>query len=455
MAAARHLVARQTLEVHSAERMVSERLAARAMAASALLAEAIESSLDAAGAVDVRFRIDRLEVDLGPCDPGHWERDLAEGIRAHLAAGLAAAFKEGRAGPVEPLAAALALVAHFCRSGSLPWWARPADSPETAVRALAHCASATGLLGELLLEAEAVERLVNQLREPFLVLLLETVRPGLGGAGGAFIDELEAAARKAAAARGAQAPGRKQIWRSVLTEAGTALSARNSPGLLRSGSPEAGNQAFERSIAAGLGLDAAMPPTQAPGLKEAAKGFAPAAGARSASLEERRAAFTDHIQTLARRGDANFSQAALRALVGQLDEAALGAAELLLERAGPEAALEALRQPPPHSFIAQAGAGAISETLPPHGPDRSEDEHDCLWIETAGLVLLWPFLPSFFERLGLTARPPWFPLIRQSLQCIALQGQYLRSPGSLRSARSSAAAIRRSLVRSRRPSQPP
>ena len=33
-----------------------------------------------------------------------------------------------------------------------------------------------------------------------------------------------------------------------------------------------------------------------------------------------------------------------------------------------------------------------------------------------------PELLELYKRLGLTARPPWFPLIRQSLQCIALQG---------------------------------
>src|SRR4051812_43393042 len=115
MGAARHLVARQTVEIVAADRADAEAFSARTSSAADRLAAAVEGTLDtfAAGGLDVR--IDRIELDLGRCDPARWEDALAAGICGALAAKVAEAVQRGEAVHRDPVATALLRLGEFAR----------------------------------------------------------------------------------------------------------------------------------------------------------------------------------------------------------------------------------------------------------------------------------------------------------------------------------------------------
>ena len=129
MSVVRHLVARQTVEIVAADRAEAEVFSARTSRAADRLAGAVERGLDAVEAAGLDLRIDRLELDLGPCDPARWEDALADGIRDTLAAKVAEMVDRGEAVHRHPAAAALSLLGEFARTGRLPWWAAPGDTP--------------------------------------------------------------------------------------------------------------------------------------------------------------------------------------------------------------------------------------------------------------------------------------------------------------------------------------
>src|SRR6187402_1610285 len=106
MGAARHLVARQTVEIVAADRAEAEVLSSRTSRAADRLAGAVERSLDTVEAAGLDLRIDRVELDLGRCDPARWEDALADGIRGALAGKVAEAIDRGEAVHRDPAAAA-------------------------------------------------------------------------------------------------------------------------------------------------------------------------------------------------------------------------------------------------------------------------------------------------------------------------------------------------------------
>src|SRR6186713_122415 len=119
MSAVRHLVARQTVEIVAADRAEADAFSARTSRAAGRLAAAVERGLDAVEAAGLDLRIDRLELDLGPCDPARWEDALAEGIGIALAAKVTEAVDLGAAVHRDATAAALLLLGEFARSGRL------------------------------------------------------------------------------------------------------------------------------------------------------------------------------------------------------------------------------------------------------------------------------------------------------------------------------------------------
>lgn len=407
---ARHLVARQILEVHSADRSEGEALAARSALSAAILADAIENGLDEICPRHIRLRIDRVELDLGRCNPRRWEQELAERIRSGLGASVAQALEEGRGGVAETGETAFFLLSEFARSGRLPWWCGPAEDPESAIRALASAVGVAEALRDLLLDSRTIERLVNQLGEPVLALLLEAAAPLLAGEAEALLDRLQSTAWSSGRNGAEPLPmrDRQKTWRAVLAEAGLQRE-QTRPEIAAAGDARAlALRSFEQHVAARLGLapagtaqagknlpDASAEPAAAPAPFARDGGPLPAREARARMLASR-------IRSLP---PACAPEAVLEHLAGlalSIGEQSIAAAEHAFEREEPPALLATLAR------IVAVGEpdldgdpGIMPRPGLRPGLSRSEESPDCASIEISGLVLLWPFLPAFFESLGL------------------------------------------------------
>jgi hypothetical protein len=138
------------------------------------LSAALERLLDEHDRPGERIRLDRIEIDLGVCDPEEWEAALVVGIERALAARLRTAINEIiDAAQGEPALSALSLLSEFARSGRLPWWGGRADTPSATVRALARTGVEAAQVRRLLSLPGAIERLVFQLGDTDLVTLAE------------------------------------------------------------------------------------------------------------------------------------------------------------------------------------------------------------------------------------------------------------------------------------------
>ena len=159
-----HLIARQVVEITAASRAEATAFATRTSAAGPALSAALERLLDAYDRPGERIRLDRIEIDLGVCDPEEWEAALLSGLERALAARLKAAIDDiADTAQSAPALSALSLLSEFARSGRLPWWGGRADTPSAAIRALARTGVETAQIRRLLALPGAIERLVFQL----------------------------------------------------------------------------------------------------------------------------------------------------------------------------------------------------------------------------------------------------------------------------------------------------
>lgn len=422
MPGGRHLVARQTVELVAADRFAAEALMARTSAAAGRLAAAVEGALDALDEPGLRLRIDRIELDLGVCDPARWEDALADGIRANLGERVAAAFPRDGASASDPATAALLLLATFARTGRLPWWSAAADTPASAVATLSERGIPPVEVRAILAQPEAVERLVRQLGETSLLTLLRLARPDLP----ADVTFAELAPDEAsvgpATARAGERWARSATWAAVLAEG--AMIPRAALANTRASAQAPGSTAdtklFRRKVALRLGIDpaeAASAPmhdrrqTDREARPRAASELNPVGPAdpvdhagpsatapapHASSLAARLASIAQH-QPAVPAGHLT----RLSALASRLDEAAAEAALALLDQATVVPPWPALLE----IFVAEgvvsaAAASAVRAALA-HVAMVEDDAHDALTIATAGLPLLWPFLPRFFEALDL------------------------------------------------------
>ncbi len=403
MGTGRHLIARQTIEIVAADRAEAETLAARTSRAADRFATAVERSLDAVADAGLDLRIDRLELDLGPCDPSRWEEALADGIRETLAGKVAEAVDRGEAVHRDPAKAALLLLGEFARSGRLPWWAAPGDSPGSAIDALASAGCEADAVRAILATPEAIERLVHQLEEPSLAALVRLARPELAdGNADALADFATTHVPHAAAALGSARASRAAVWRAILAEAasGEASDFGTDDRLPAAGGALA---RFGTAVSRRLGID--LPAGAGAGDARRPEGGAGDPARQPGALPTIGLAATVPVR-LAALARANPMAAAafdgLAALATQLDARGLRTAEAVLDRESGPAALPALVD----VFVA---AGAIRQgeaerwramtTADKVGP--SDEPHDAVSVANSGMALLWPFLPQFFGTLGL------------------------------------------------------
>lgn len=403
MGAERHLIARQTIEIVSTDRAAAEALSVRTGQAADRLAWAIERSLDTVEAAGLDLRIDRIEIDLGACDPARWEDALADGIRDTLAAKVAEAVDRGEALHRDPGAAALALLSEFARAGRLPWWAAASDRPESAIALLASAGCDPAGVHAILARPGAAERFVNQLRTRSLASLVRLARPTLFDDEAAISAFVEALSTTAPVAGSSSPVGVAAVWRAVLTEAALGRSAS---GYLGPSSPRESSAAFDRfreAVAGRLGI-AARPGGKLDEPDAARTG--PASEKSPAEVprrsEERVRSLAERLRALA---STHPSAAALydglAALAPKLNPRIAQAVEALLDGGG------ATDLPALVRIFAEAGVIGAEEVEPwrdlvtatrTHAGDEA---HDAVSVANAGLVLLWPFLPRFFAGLGL------------------------------------------------------
>lgn len=393
------------------------------------------------------IRIDRLEVDIGPLDPEHPERSLIDGIAAALPSALARATGAGgnERRPDDSnlgldrdldlnvdlnLNRDLDLVTHFARRGTLPWWADERD-PDVIRSALERRVTGTpGALRRLLQgladDPVALTRIGGQMGPA----AFSDMTAGLGPSGKA----LDAAAARPSRFRqgtmpkpsaplhpAAPGPDRAAVLAAdallaLVDPSGDAMppqvAARALVGLRRlaamSGGLEGllvrpgliGGESPGRLLA--LALAIARPAAGHRAFVERLLGIPLVAGPRldwpipvTIWSETLRLAA---LEPEASRPLDGFTRGALAAC-----SSALGLSVETLAAAlagGPAPTVAAV--PTPGRFPPRAPA----QTAPAHGslPAAALDpfgDCDVVYCPDAGIVLVWPFLARFFERLGL------------------------------------------------------
>ncbi len=308
-------------------------------------------------APDQLDRIERLELDLGAIDERHLEAELiarvSAALRPALAAQIAAQATSGRSSRAD---AWLELLALFARTGSLPWWA-DAATPQLLENGLRYLLANAAdplrrLMRQLAGEPGPLQRIIDHLPDDVLALLVAALAPAVAAPLAQQLPALLALLRDTpAAADWGPARLRRSAWSAILRVSGTAGPQYTSVAPLY--------QAVLRRVAAERGT------------------------AYAALLAELLAALG--------RERAGVEVPANAPLAQPGDDAPLAKMPSdLRERIQPQSAR--LEEPDVQSALAEE-----------HALDIDLGTADALYIGNAGLVILWPFLPGFFARLGLLA----------------------------------------------------
>lgn len=432
---ATHRVARQTIEIVARDATLARALADRTSAAAATLAATLTRALDAADP-GRRLRLDRLALDLAPCDPVHWEASLAVNLQAALARALPRALAAADA--PSPAEEAFDLLAAFVRDGALPWWADPARTVLDDAATTLAAADDPGLraaLRRLLASSDAAARLARQLAPDALAALVARMTgvPATGLAAGAA--RLAALASATGLAGG---PSGVAVWCTLLAVAADPPVGAGDPAAgAGAGDPTAGaTEALWRTALAALAANASTDPEAAIAALHAADAAADIPPVAALTLALRTLASGGEARRFPRAqregdprsgggriarddGPAPEDEAKPLPRAAVLDLAALarpasqahepqaplaaGAGEDRAKQGGEAverlAAVPLPTAPAPLRGPAPEQAGGERSLSDRAGSSSAAD--DSLAVPTAGLVLLWPFLPAYFAAAGL------------------------------------------------------
>jgi hypothetical protein len=423
----RHVIRRQIVELTVADAATARRVTPLVSdLIGSRVTPLLERLFDTATGPDEMHRIDRLELDLGALDLNALAEQLPVRIEAALPAALARAGlttapvpdRAARPGaaPARPDAAAdpLLLISQFARTGGVPWWSdsRRQRLIDEAVDQAASASPAAlgktfrGLIGD----DAALRRLIPLLSNESLARVFAALAPGLNDLPHSLLARLALTP-----ALGILAPARRRLiaWRALLraalTDAGPALI-----------------ETVLTEIATSLGITLAL--LLADLRATTGQGSEPdrlvatilALAERHPFLPETRAmeAPRTRLDRLVPSSDLAALMARLAPLAERLPDDGRAAWAIALtaitpDRSGPltPAALAALLRPFLRAGLialtdladvlaplARAEAEAAIPAEPPPAPVADEDSRI---VATAGLCLLWPFLPRFFARLGL------------------------------------------------------
>jgi len=408
-----HKILRQILEVHGCPPGTAQQLQSelRSVYYRHLL-PVIERICSELSAPDRLHRVDTLEIDLGELPLETLEAEMGSKFEQVFGDELATAIDDAPQTDPE-----LELFAYFISTGAVPWWAgRPQpDLLEANLRGL--IARASGAVQRALRDAPDPERarlrIARAYSDAALLDLAETMLPSLS----------LACPQWSAAGLAALPPARvtRNIWWEEVLRAAQAERVAG-------GEPSAGAGrlrffgALLARVARRLGLEyraliadfrgaldrgGASP---RPWLRELADdlwreldGDTAASPPASPPLRAEIAGLLRELRALS-PSDAGF-RARLRALIERLPAPERArVADLLREANGDtdagtpdRAGLEALASLLREAAVSPAAAAAEQRTP----ADLRFSDTDELYVENAGLVILWPFLETFFERLGL------------------------------------------------------
>jgi Contractile injection system tape measure protein len=416
MAAQQHKIMRQVLEARgcppgAAERVRSELRGAYYQRLLPLI-EKVCSELSAPGRI---HRIERLEIDLGDTPLDALEPAIAGRFEAAFSRELAAAI-----GDAPELDADLELFRYFVRTGTVPWWADRSDGAlleASLERLIERAPQALRRTMQALPDATPMRRRIA-LAYPDRLLdeLAGVMAPPLSAAcpapGTAWLKLLEAAT----SARGHPARSVRNLWWEELLRAAAAGGAAifEAPRFYR---------AVLTRVARRLGIEyRALLAELSRTLDDRALGVQPWVRATAERL----------CRELEGKGESPGSASPrepvgeeLARMIGRLPAGLRGQASALLEAAQARdaagaratldratvdalaalvrAALEQGRVAPPLGAQLLAALRDPDRAAP--GEEASVDsgfsDADEIYVENAGVVILWPFLANFFARLGL------------------------------------------------------
>jgi hypothetical protein len=427
----RHRVRRSTLELVTTDEADARALARRAEAlALGPLRLALEQALDRVQTGPDLVEVPRLVFELGPFDPATLEETLPRAFARALPEALGRALpRRDRSAPRSdpddlrggaeateppsdprrrgPAERAHALFAALALTGRPPWWhdgpaVRPQPEETTAslidqaLEALAAAMpreQAAALLRRVLANPVARRRLALRLSGPTFASLLDLLAPGLDGVG--LADAAEGHFARTAQGFVLGGAGRAALVRETILAA------------VADGPADAGTLAGQLEVLLASSVGANPAPAGRP-----VSGPLPTT---IDTIEALRAALQDAadalpwvrglLQLLAEAadridgpGEALLALRTLRAEAGRAGEG--------LDDLSTAALAELLRpflaagQPDPARI--EASLVPLRPLRPPSQPDHGPAaQAESIAVEDAGLCLLWPFLPAFFERLNL------------------------------------------------------
>ena len=418
----RHVIRRQIVELTVADAATARRVTPVVSdLIGSRVTQLLERLFDTAAGPDATRRIDRLELDLGALDLGALAEQLPVRIEAALPAALARAGlatapvpeRPARPGgaPARPNAAAdpLLLINQFARTGGVPWWSdsRRQRLIDEAVNQAATSSPAglaqtfRGLIGD----DAALRRLIPLLSDASLAAVFAALAPGLADLPGGLLARLALTP-----ALGILSAARQRLiaWRALLRAASTGAG----PALIETALTEIATSLAITLALLLADLRAAIGKSPKPdgvvtAILTLAEQHPPATRAMDAPREVlarplasgELAALLARLAALAERlpddGRAAWAVAIASDLSGRLTPAALAALLRPSLRAGLITLTDLADLLAP---LARAEAEAAIPAAPPPAPVADDDARV---VTTAGLCLLWPFLPRFFARLGL------------------------------------------------------
>jgi len=448
---AMHRINRVEIELHSGDvqlaRALSERVSRMHGNRIAPVLERVCSELSGGEALD---RLDQLEVDLGTLAADDFEDDFAAKLEQALRAALAAALRRRTAGSDPRPRAMLELLETFALTGGLPWWADPQDG-EVVARHFAQAVASAGedlvvLLRRIAHDPGALDRMARMCEPDALVALAERAQVRIDPSPhGVELHERQALLSALAGRDECGQPMRGEPGRVAVREAQPGEAAEPAPRVEARRAVDATTRdpSTERVRADDRSLDesrTASPPTHRSAGDEATavmrNPIAPHARDDDRASNElppatlprlhdarRRPDLRDEAQSAhpPTRDDALPSQPPVeRTDLDQRPAAAPGSRAATSSRAATPAAvapnpLDARRTAsnarplplPPASAIRIARRGALARL-------------DELYVDDAGLVILWPFLERLLVRTGLVGEDRRFLDELAELQAVAL-----------------------------------
>lgn len=397
MSAQRHVILRQTLELSvptQADAWPLQQEASRLMGKARAL---IERCCDEFSAPDRLHRIERLELDLGELDAERLEEQLLDRFGAALRRGLAEQIGRQESAALAPrLASQWELFARFVREGRLPWWAdasRPHQPQQSLALLLGEAPELLRrLLPDLAADGRAVRRLAGQFEDRPLADLVALMAPVLADFPLALVRAwLSLPGRLPELPALTTARWRSLVWQTVLTNA------------LRATPLPTSRLDFARQVAMGLARVVAVPyPVLARGWAEAASPAEFTAEARDVALalaaECGLAATPNQSERAALRGTEEVGLHVPTAHAGAPSRQE-GRENLGVLASGREAPIP--QRESTGDFLRPNPVPLAAERLWEEMAAQAVfSDADAIYLDNAGLVILWPFLARFFERLG-------------------------------------------------------